>query len=169
MPAATSPAGATSSSSPPTSTTITHSGPMLVPCSRFFDRCENRGLSLTAIRPFDVAALVKEQQEKHEFQRRRPLWGKFAVDSPLEEAVTSEPVSVENSLLAANLQGISLDSATLGHFRCPKTYANPSPYGANSLRIRAGNFYDVAGNSIGQSGKVAVGSGILLCPSRLSW
>jgi hypothetical protein len=31
-----------------------------------------------------VAALVKEQQEKHEFQRRRPLWGKFAVDSPLE-------------------------------------------------------------------------------------
>src|ERR1700722_8309340 len=92
------------------------------------------------------------------------------------KAVTSEPVSVENSLLAANLQGISLDSATLGHFRCPKTYANPSPYGANSLRIRAGNFYDVAGNfydvggnSIGQSGKVAVGSGILLCPSRLSW
>jgi branched-chain amino acid transport system substrate-binding protein len=32
----------------------------------------------------------------------------FASDSPLEEAVTSEPVSVcENSLLAANLQGIS--------------------------------------------------------------
>ena len=31
-----------------------------------------------------MAALVKEQQEKHEFQRRRPLWGKFAVDSPLE-------------------------------------------------------------------------------------
>jgi hypothetical protein len=34
-------------------------------------------------------------------------------DSALEEAVTSEPVSVENSLLAANLQGISLDSALL--------------------------------------------------------
>ena len=31
-----------------------------------------------------MAALVKEQQEKHEFQRRRPLWGKFAVGSPLE-------------------------------------------------------------------------------------
>ena len=47
-------------------------------------------------------------------------------------------------------------------FQAPKTYANPSPYGANSLGIGAGNFYDVAGNSIGQSGNVAAGSGILL-------
>ena len=34
-------------------------------CSRFFAWCENRGLSLTTIRPFDVAAWVKELQEKH--------------------------------------------------------------------------------------------------------
>ena len=57
----------------------------------------------------------------------------FAPDSPLEEAVTSEPVSVENSLLAANLQGISLDSATLGHFRARKrmriqALTEPIPY-----------------------------------------
>ena len=34
-------------------------------CSRFFAWCENRGRSLTTIRPFDVAAWVKELQEKH--------------------------------------------------------------------------------------------------------
>ena len=34
-------------------------------CSRFFAWCENRGLSLTAIRPFDVAAWVKELQDQH--------------------------------------------------------------------------------------------------------
>ena len=34
-------------------------------CSRFFALCENRGLSLTAIRPFDVAAWVKELQQTH--------------------------------------------------------------------------------------------------------
>jgi hypothetical protein len=82
----------------------------------------------------------------------------------------SELVSVyENSLLAANLQGISLDSASPWHFHGPKTYASPTAYGANSLGIGAGNFYDVAGNSIGQSGNVVAGSGILLCPSQLSW
>ena len=34
-------------------------------CSRFFAWCEQRGLALTTIRPFDVAAWVKELQEKH--------------------------------------------------------------------------------------------------------
>ena len=34
-------------------------------CSRFFAWCENRGLSLTAIRPFDVAAWVKDLQQNH--------------------------------------------------------------------------------------------------------
>lgn len=34
-------------------------------CSRFFVWCEQRGLPLTGIRPFDVAAWVKELQEKH--------------------------------------------------------------------------------------------------------
>src|SRR5882724_788083 len=34
-------------------------------CSRFFAWCENRGLSLTAIRPFDVAAWVKDLQQTH--------------------------------------------------------------------------------------------------------
>jgi hypothetical protein len=61
--------------------------------------------------------------------RRRDAPSKvgYAADSPPEEAVTSEPVSVwKNSLLAANLQGISLDSATPRHFRCPKTYATPA-------------------------------------------
>ena len=34
-------------------------------CSRFFGWCENRGLSLSSIRPFDVASWVKGLQEKH--------------------------------------------------------------------------------------------------------
>jgi site-specific recombinase XerD len=34
-------------------------------CSRFFAWCEDRGLTLTTIRPFDVAAWVKDLQEKH--------------------------------------------------------------------------------------------------------
>jgi site-specific recombinase XerD len=34
-------------------------------CARFFAWCERRGLTLAAIRPFDVAAWVKELQEKH--------------------------------------------------------------------------------------------------------
>jgi len=34
-------------------------------CNRFFAWCENRGLAITGIRPFDVAAWVKELQEKH--------------------------------------------------------------------------------------------------------
>jgi site-specific recombinase XerC len=34
-------------------------------CSLFFAWCENRGLSLTTIRPFDVAAWVKELQAQH--------------------------------------------------------------------------------------------------------
>src|ERR1700730_5639818 len=34
-------------------------------CSRFFAWCENPGLSITAIRPFDVAAWVKELQQTH--------------------------------------------------------------------------------------------------------
>jgi integrase len=34
-------------------------------CNRFFAWCEDRGLSLTAIRPFDVAAWVNELQHQH--------------------------------------------------------------------------------------------------------
>jgi site-specific recombinase XerD len=34
-------------------------------CSRFFAWCEQGGLTLTTIRPFDVGAWVKELQEKH--------------------------------------------------------------------------------------------------------
>src|SRR5881275_2500785 len=34
-------------------------------CSRFFAWCETRGLSLTSIRPFDVAAWVKDLQQTH--------------------------------------------------------------------------------------------------------
>ena len=34
-------------------------------CGRFFVWCEQRGLTLAAIRPFDVAAWVKELEEKH--------------------------------------------------------------------------------------------------------
>ena len=34
-------------------------------CGRFFAWCEQRGLTLAAIRPFDVAAWVNELQEKH--------------------------------------------------------------------------------------------------------
>ena len=32
-------------------------------CSRFLAWCENRGLSITTIRPFDVAAWVKDLQQ----------------------------------------------------------------------------------------------------------
>ena len=34
-------------------------------CSQFFVWCDDRGLSLAAIRPFDVAAWVEQLQEKH--------------------------------------------------------------------------------------------------------
>jgi hypothetical protein len=34
-------------------------------CGRFFAWCEHRGLTLPAIRPFDVAAWVKELREEH--------------------------------------------------------------------------------------------------------
>lgn len=34
-------------------------------CGQFFAWCEGRGLSLTAIRPFDVAAWIEQLQEKH--------------------------------------------------------------------------------------------------------
>jgi site-specific recombinase XerD len=34
-------------------------------CVRFFAWCEDRGLTLTSIRPFDVAAWVEQLQEKH--------------------------------------------------------------------------------------------------------
>jgi integrase/recombinase XerC len=34
-------------------------------CGRFFAWCERRGLTLAAIRPFDVAAWMMELQEKH--------------------------------------------------------------------------------------------------------
>ena len=34
-------------------------------CGRFFVWCERRGLTLATIRPFDVAAWVKELREKH--------------------------------------------------------------------------------------------------------
>ena len=38
-------------------------------CSRFFVWCENRGLSLIAIRPFDVAAWVKDLHSRHTGRR----------------------------------------------------------------------------------------------------
>ena len=34
-------------------------------CSRFFAWCEDHGLTITSFRPFDVAAWVKQLQEKH--------------------------------------------------------------------------------------------------------
>src|ERR1700759_709487 len=34
-------------------------------CARFFAWCEERGLTLTVIRPHDVAAWVEQLQEKH--------------------------------------------------------------------------------------------------------
>jgi site-specific recombinase XerD len=38
---------------------------MRAPAADFFAWCENRGLSLTSIRPFDVAAWVKDLQQQH--------------------------------------------------------------------------------------------------------
>jgi hypothetical protein len=93
----------------------------------------------------------------------------FAQDSPLEGGVTSELVSVckfpASSEFAGNFARFGFSVA----FQGPKTYAFVAAYEANSLEIGAGNFYDVAGNSIGQSGNVAAGSGILLGASRLCW
>jgi hypothetical protein len=44
-----------------------------------------------------------------EFGIRSPTPERFVADSPLEGAVTSEPVSeAQNSLLAGKIQGISL-------------------------------------------------------------
>jgi site-specific recombinase XerD len=34
-------------------------------CVSFFAWCEDRGLTLTSIRPFDVAAWIEQLQEKH--------------------------------------------------------------------------------------------------------
>jgi hypothetical protein len=34
-------------------------------CARFFAWCEDRGLTLTAIRPFDVAASIEELKGEH--------------------------------------------------------------------------------------------------------
>jgi hypothetical protein len=34
-------------------------------CSRFFGWCEQRGLALAAIRPFDVAAYIEGLQQEH--------------------------------------------------------------------------------------------------------
>src|SRR5436853_6513060 len=34
-------------------------------CSRFFGWCENRGLTLTTIRPFDVATYIEGLQQQH--------------------------------------------------------------------------------------------------------
>ena len=34
-------------------------------CSRFFGWCEDRGLTLTTIRPFDVGEWIEQLQEKH--------------------------------------------------------------------------------------------------------
>jgi hypothetical protein len=94
---------------------------------------------------------------------------RFAEDSPLEEAVTSEPVSVWKFPASSEFAGNFARFGFFVAFHAPKTWGSPRACGANSLGIGAGNFYDVAGNSIGQSGNVAAGSGILLCPSRLPW
>ena len=56
-------AGAASSFSPPILPTTARAVPTLAPAVRFFGWCEHRGLTLTAIRPFDVAAWVKELEE----------------------------------------------------------------------------------------------------------
>ena len=38
-------------------------------CSRFFAWCDERGLTLTAIRPFDVATYIEELQQTHSAPR----------------------------------------------------------------------------------------------------
>jgi hypothetical protein len=70
----------------------------------------------------------------------------FAADSPLEEAVSSEPVSVWNFPASSEFAGNFARFGISAEFQGPKTYVSPTTYGANSLDIGAGNFYDVAGN-----------------------
>src|SRR6516162_980192 len=62
-----------------------------------------------------------------DLERRIPARDRFAPDSPLEEAVTSEPVSENrNSLLAGNLQGISSNGGLAARQRQPKNTSNQS-------------------------------------------
>src|SRR5712671_6896950 len=51
---------------------------------------------------------------------------RFAPDSPLEGAVSSEPVSALNSLLAGKIQGISSILATVTRIRRQNGYYNQS-------------------------------------------
>jgi site-specific recombinase XerD len=54
-----------SNSSPPISATPTHGAPYARACSRFFAWCDGRGLTLTTIRPHDVATYIEERQATH--------------------------------------------------------------------------------------------------------
>jgi hypothetical protein len=72
---------------------------------------------------------------------------RFARDSPLEGAVSSEPVSVwEISLLSSEFAGNFARFGISVAFQGPKTYVSPTTYGTNSLDIGAGNFCDIAEN-----------------------
>jgi hypothetical protein len=73
-------------------------------------------------------------------------WDREFADSPLEEAVSSEPVSVWNFPASSEFAGNFARFGISAEFQGPKTYVSPTTYGANSLDIGAGNFYDVAGN-----------------------
>src|SRR5258708_766873 len=54
-----------SNSSPPTSVTRIRAEPITRACARFFAWCEQGGLTLTAIRPFDVATYIEGLQQEH--------------------------------------------------------------------------------------------------------
>jgi site-specific recombinase XerD len=57
--------GGMSNSSLPISVIRTRAEPMPWACSRFFAWCEQRGLALAAIRPFDVASYIEGLQQQH--------------------------------------------------------------------------------------------------------
>jgi site-specific recombinase XerD len=59
------PHAASSNSSPPTSATRTRAALTLGHASGFFGWCEDRGLTLTAIRPHDVATYIETLQQTH--------------------------------------------------------------------------------------------------------
>ena len=93
----------------------------------------------------------------------RRSWTKFA-DSPLEEAVSSEPVSGPPiSLLAGKLQGISSDSGVQRHILSAKQQQNQGLTGQFPTRFNREFFGGLQGIESGQQGNFSTDQGLLLC------
>ena len=93
-------------------------------------------------------------------QRRtspRSPW--FAHDSPLEEAVSSEPVSEAKFPASREFTGNFIESGLRGASTAAKTRVKPDPYGPIPYASEQGIFYGLAGNLNRRSGKFPPSSG----------